>query len=263
MCVVCMWQILKKHSTNPEEVDVDIFSLACGPDLRVRKYSSCIVNGVRFNTVNRDKNKKTLNSGVMSQATHNGQLIDFFGNIKEIIQLDYNLEERSVVLFECDWFKLDGKRTALKDDGFFKSINVGSLWYKNDCFILATHATKVFYLPDTKLGENWQVVQTFDHRHLYNVSQTEVSAAAYQEDECYDEEDPRRPVSSIIYDTPLNRDDERGPVFEAAEIARLMKESSKEVNVIGDEDEDEEDDTLMEYFNEEDDSVMEVDSDDE
>jgi hypothetical protein len=28
--------------------------------------SSCIVNGVRFNTVDRDKNKKTQNSGVMS-----------------------------------------------------------------------------------------------------------------------------------------------------------------------------------------------------
>jgi hypothetical protein len=40
-----------------------------------------------------------------------------------------------------------------------------------------------------------------------------------------------------------------------------MKESSKEVNVISDEDE--EDDTLMEYFNEEDDTLMEVDSDDE
>jgi hypothetical protein len=40
-----MWQILKKYSTNPEEVDVDIFSLACSPDLRVRKYSLCIVNG--------------------------------------------------------------------------------------------------------------------------------------------------------------------------------------------------------------------------
>jgi hypothetical protein len=219
------------------------------------------VNGVWFNTINRDKNKKTQNSGVMSQATHNGQLIDFFGNIKEIIQLDYNLEERYVVLFKCDWFKLDGKRTALKDDGFFKSVNVGTMWYKNDCFILATHATKVFYLPDTRLGENWQVVQTFDHRHLYNVKQTEVTAAAYQEDECYDEEGPRQPVSNIIYDKPLNRDNERGPVFEAAEIARLMKESSKEVNVIGDEDE--EDDTLMEYFNEEDDTDMEVDSDDE
>ena len=88
-----------------------------------------------------------------------------------------------------------------------------------------------------------------------------VSAAAYQEDECYDEEGLRNPVSNITYDKPLNRDDERGPVFEAAEIARLMKESSKEVNAICDEDE--EDDTLMEYFNEEDDTLMEVDSDDE
>ena len=89
------------------------------------------------------------------------------------------------------------------------------------------------------------------HRHLYNVSQTEVNAAAYQEDECYDEEGPRQPVSNIIYDKPLNREDEPGPIFEAAEIARLMKASSKEVNVvIGDEDE-------------EDDTLMEVDSDDE
>jgi hypothetical protein len=45
----------------------------------------------------------------------------FFGNIKEIIQLDYNLEDMSVVLFKCDWFKLDGKRTALHDDGFLEA----------------------------------------------------------------------------------------------------------------------------------------------
>jgi hypothetical protein len=56
-------------------------------------------------------------------------------------------------LFKCDWFKLDGKRTELKDDGFFRSINIGSLWYKNDCYILATQARKVFYLPDTRYGK--------------------------------------------------------------------------------------------------------------
>jgi DNA topoisomerase VI subunit B len=72
--------------------------------------------------------------------------------LKEIIQLDYN--EGSVVLFKCVWFKLDGKRTGLKDDGFFRSINVGSLWYKSDCYILATHARKVFYLPDTRFEKN-------------------------------------------------------------------------------------------------------------
>jgi hypothetical protein len=88
----------------------------------------------------------------MSQSTHNGHVTDFFGSLKEIIQLDYN--ERSVVLFKCDWFKLDGKMTELKDDGFFRSINIGSLWYKNDCYILATQARKAIYLPDTRFEKN-------------------------------------------------------------------------------------------------------------
>ena len=144
--------------TNQDEVDDDLFSLACGPDFRVKKYSSCVVNGVRFNTVDRDKNKKAQNNGVMSISEHNGQPFVFFGTLKEIILLEYNLDGRSVVLFKCDWYKLDGKKTELKDDGFFKSINVGSLWYKNDCYILSTQARKVFYLPDTRWGQNWQVV---------------------------------------------------------------------------------------------------------
>ena len=61
-----MWQIMRLWNANQEEVNEDIFFLTCGPDFRVRKYSSCIVNGVSFNTVDRDKNKKTQNSGVVS-----------------------------------------------------------------------------------------------------------------------------------------------------------------------------------------------------
>jgi hypothetical protein len=158
------------------------------------------------------------NSGVMSQSTHNGQVTDFFGTLKETIQLDYN--ERPVVLFKCDWFKLDGKRIELKDDDFFRSINVGSLWYKNDCYILATQASKPFYLPDKRDGKNWQVVQTFEHRHLYNVSQTEVvqyNSPAYQEDDCCEEEHKQKSVSNSTYDKSLNRDDEEWTIFEIAE----------------------------------------------
>jgi hypothetical protein len=150
---------MRLRNANKEEVDDDLFSLACGPDLRVRKYSSCIMNDVRFNTVDYDKNKKTQNSGVMAQSTHNGQVIDFFGTLKEIIQLDYN--GRYAVLFKCDWFKLDGKRIELKDDGCFRSINVGSLWYKNDCYILVTQARKIFYLLDARFGKNGKL-----YRHL-------------------------------------------------------------------------------------------------
>jgi hypothetical protein len=72
-----MWQIMRLRNTNEEDVDDDLFSLACGPNFRVRKYSSCIVNGVRFNNADRDKNKKTQNSGVISQSTHNGQVTIF------------------------------------------------------------------------------------------------------------------------------------------------------------------------------------------
>ena len=57
--VYYMWQILRLRNVGEGQIDDDLFSLACGPDFRVKKYSSCIVNGVRYNTLDRDKNKKT------------------------------------------------------------------------------------------------------------------------------------------------------------------------------------------------------------
>jgi hypothetical protein len=254
---------------NPgeEQINDDLFHLACGPDLRVKKFKSCIVNGVRWHTSDRDKNRKTQNSGVMVQGSHNGKMIDFYGTLKEIIQLCYNGEDRSVVLFKCDWYKLDGKNSGLQYDGFFKSINVGSVWCKDDSLILATQARKIFYLPDTKLGDKWQVVQTFDHRHLYNVSESDspqYNAPAYQEDECFEDDGRRQAVSDNTYEQPLNRDDEPALVFEASEIARLVKESNKDVHESdGEGENDEEDDTLLEYCSDDGGAAMEVDSDDE
>jgi hypothetical protein len=86
---------------------------------------------------------------------------------------------------------------------------------------------------DTRFGKNWQVVQTFEHRLLYSVSQTEVvqyNGPVYQEDECCEEERMRKLVSDSTYEKPLNRDDEQGPIFEVAEIARLLKVRQKEVH---------------------------------
>jgi hypothetical protein len=42
---------MKLRNDGQEEIDDDLFTLACGPDFRVKNYTSCIVNGVRFNTV--------------------------------------------------------------------------------------------------------------------------------------------------------------------------------------------------------------------
>ncbi|XP_037450508.1 uncharacterized protein LOC119320558 [Triticum dicoccoides] len=111
--------IMRLRNEDAKEVDKDLFALACGPDSRVRKYSSCIMNGIRFSTVNLDNSRRTQNRGVASEGRHDRKVIDFYGTLKEIIQLDYNLDDRSVVLFKCDWFKLDGKKTEPQNDGVF------------------------------------------------------------------------------------------------------------------------------------------------
>jgi hypothetical protein len=112
-------------------------------------------------------------------------------------------------------------------------------------------------------------VQTFDHRHLYNVSESDsphYNAPAYQEDECFEVDGQREAVSDNTYKQPLNRDNEPALVFEASEIARFVKESNKHVHESDVEDEDnEEDETLLEYCDSDDEggAAMEVDSDDE
>jgi hypothetical protein len=66
---------------------------------------------------------------------------------------------------------------------------VGSFWYKNDPFILATQSKKVFYIDDTLLGKEWRVVQKFEHRNIYDVAEKdEPSQVVHQDDECSDTE---------------------------------------------------------------------------
>lgn len=186
-------QITKLCYVDRQDINDELFALSCEPDLRVQIYSACLVNGVRFHTVDREKNRRTQNSGIMVEGTHDNQEIDFYGSLKEIIEIRYNADssgDRTVVLFRCDWFDTHGKKFRMKEDGFFKSINHGSLWYKDDPFILATQATKVFYLLDTKYHEKWRVVQKFSHKHLWSVAENDnedipnAVVLSYQDDDC-------------------------------------------------------------------------------
>jgi hypothetical protein len=75
-------------------------------------------------------------------------------------------------LFKYDWFKLMGRGLNLQMMAFLKAS------------MLEVYGTKmiVIFWPlklgrssicQTRFGKKWQVVQTFEHKHLYNVSQTE------------------------------------------------------------------------------------------
>jgi hypothetical protein len=57
----------------------------------------------------------------MAQASHNNELIDFFGTLKEIVQLQYPEDDRSMVMFKCDWYQLDWKTIEVQYDGFLKA----------------------------------------------------------------------------------------------------------------------------------------------
>ena len=74
--------------------------------------AACRVNGVRYSTVAREKHLKTQNSGVMTKETHRGEAIEFYGVLKEVLELQYNSNlqrRRLVVLFRCDWYNQEGK----------------------------------------------------------------------------------------------------------------------------------------------------------
>lgn len=151
-----------------DELIEGLYCLARGPDPRARRYNGCIVNGVRFHTVSREKNLKTQNSGVMVEGNHDNDSIDFFGVINDIIELEY-ISNNRVVLFKCDWYDLDKRKKGMIKEGRLTSIKTTRFWYKDDPYVLALQAQQVFYLLDLKFGAEWRVVQKFKHRHLYDL----------------------------------------------------------------------------------------------
>jgi hypothetical protein len=74
-----------------------------------------------------DEHRKTHNSTIRSAGTHGDDTIDFYGTIKDIIELSYSKNSkgrRTVILLRCDWYNLEGRTYQMKDDGYFKSINI-------------------------------------------------------------------------------------------------------------------------------------------
>ena len=94
----------------------------------------------------------------MTVVTNEGQLVEFYGVLREIILLMYNSSiqsHRTVVVLHCDWHNLDGTTmsTGIGDDGHYRSINIKSFWYKDDPFFLATQARKIFLSIGHLLGQ--------------------------------------------------------------------------------------------------------------
>jgi hypothetical protein len=184
-------QIEELRREKLAEVSEGLYALSCGPDTRVWVYAACSINGVRYSTIDHEKSLRTQNSGVMTAITHESQTVEFYGVLREVIQLMYNSSvesHRRMVLLCCDRYNLDGttKSAGIDDDGHFRSVNIKSFWYKDDPFILTTQARKIFYLQDTSLGKDWWVMQKFEYRDMYDVN--EIEPIVHQDDHCSNNE---------------------------------------------------------------------------
>lgn len=146
--------------------------MATGPQKAVARYSGCTTNEIRFHTRDRDANRKTQNSGVVVRGEHHGQSIDFYGVLTYIIELSY-LGRNQVIVFKCDWFDLTQRRGMQVDEHHFTSINISKTWYTNYPFSLASQTQQVYYLRDTRLGNNWHVVERSQPRGNYDVIEKE------------------------------------------------------------------------------------------
>ena len=69
-----MMHLYNNHSPEATEA---LYALACGPDVEVKKYNTCIVNGIRFHTKDRDSQHKTKISGLMVEGNQGNNVIIF------------------------------------------------------------------------------------------------------------------------------------------------------------------------------------------
>ncbi|KAL6133301.1 hypothetical protein ACLB2K_065538 [Fragaria x ananassa] len=52
----------------------------------------------------------------------------------------------------------------------YGKVDLNSVWYENELFILATMTKQVFYLDDPAMGEGWKVVQVMSHRNIWSAA---------------------------------------------------------------------------------------------
>ncbi|XP_057990571.1 uncharacterized protein LOC131172953 [Hevea brasiliensis] len=98
-------------------------------------YSGIIVNGIRFHNIERDKYRHTQNSGIVVKGEHNSEEIDFYGELTDIIELEY-CHGNCVYVFKCNWWNIDDKKNGSRTYGQLMSVNVNRKWYVDDPFVL-------------------------------------------------------------------------------------------------------------------------------
>lgn len=173
-------------------------SLSRGPIQYVKSFSGYVTNGFRFHTLQRDKNLRMQNSGVVVLGDTGGghETLDYYGVLKEVIKLEY-LGSNYIVLFRCDWYDVWDSRRGKNVDKFgYVSVDSQRFLKTNEPFVLASQVSQVFYATDIVNKGSWRVVVKTKPRDIYelpreidsesqNMETMDLVEDAYQEHESF------------------------------------------------------------------------------
>ena len=146
-----------------------LFCLSVRPDFSVASYSVCIVNGVKYLSIDHDSRRITQNSGVSIIGSNDGTLPDYFGVLEQVLELTYVKQAYHVLLLKCKWFDTSPRRNNTVYEEHFTTLRTDKEWYKDEPFIFASQARQVFYTNDPLKAANGipcKIIHIFSHRHL-------------------------------------------------------------------------------------------------
>ncbi|KAL6178969.1 hypothetical protein ACLB2K_050485 [Fragaria x ananassa] len=159
-----LWQVANQLRLTSDKVSQTLRWMAAGPKNQVPTYAAYHVNGVDYNTKERDSVRSFQNSSVtllanaMQVSSARDQnpsdgAMDFYGVIRSIWEVDYY--KFRVPVFHCDW--VESTRAVKVDELGFTLVKLNRLGHLNDPFVLATHVKQIFYIEDP-LDAEWSVV---------------------------------------------------------------------------------------------------------
>jgi len=131
-------------------------------------FDGYVVNGYTFHTKAQVKNLSTQNCGVLVKAdVHSGEK-EYFGALKEIIELDSD-SNHEVILFDYEWCDVFPENAGIKRETYgITIVNVKRFLKTNEPYFLACEVEQVYYVKD-HLHQNWQVVVKTNPHNFYGI----------------------------------------------------------------------------------------------
>ncbi|KAA8544348.1 hypothetical protein F0562_022384 [Nyssa sinensis] len=146
------------------------------------------MNGFKFHTIQREKYRQTQNSGVVVTVYKGDKEIQYYGVLKDIIELSYCFDNK-IFLFKCDSWDVGNKRTRIHTDSYCTSVNMARTRYTNDPYVLASQVKQVFYLKDARFRGNWYVVDLVKPRNIYDFLEVNEEDNGLVESDVFQEEE--------------------------------------------------------------------------